>query len=109
VFTIRGVTDGGREGEHSIAWYPLGRDRVRARPKNRRGLVGDEELIRRAIADELDGRSFAATATGPFYRADLDDPAATRVQLSSYFRPGYRVDGDVPALAIEPLPEGAIP
>ncbi|HUG64641.1 MAG TPA: hypothetical protein VMK83_05435 [Gaiellaceae bacterium] len=93
MFTVTGQLDDGREA--SVTWYPLGHERMRAAPESSRGLVGDEELIRRAIVDELDGRTFRATATGPFIRADLDDPHAAVLQFGSYFRPGfYEISGE---------------
>ncbi|MBA3377171.1 MAG: hypothetical protein H0U00_15390 [Actinobacteria bacterium] len=103
-FTVRGVTDDGREA--AIAWYEPGLAR-RDAPDNRRGLVGDEELIERALLAEIDGRTVRATRTGPFYRVDLDDPIASLLVLSDQFRPGYRVDGSPPVLSF-PVPEGAI-
>ena len=38
------------------------------------------------MIDEIDGRTFRATATGPFYRADLDDPVGALVLLTSYLQ-----------------------
>ena len=58
--------------------------------------------------DEVDGRSFRATPTGPFFRADLDDAKAVLVQLTSYFADGYLVEGDPPTIDAS-VPEGAIP
>lgn len=108
MFTVTGRTGDGRDA--SISWFPLGLERMRARPKNRRGLVGDDELIDRVMIDELDGRTFRGTPTGPFYRADLDDPVAALVQLTSYFLPRYTLSGDIPRRPpIDPVPEGAIP
>jgi hypothetical protein len=75
VFTIRGLIEDG-DGEVSVSWFPLGPDRLRARPKN-----GD--LVRRAIIDEVEGRTFRAKPTGPFFHADLDNPKAALVQLTS--------------------------
>ena len=99
MFLSRGVVDDGREAE--VSWFRLGSERVRARPKNGRGLVGDEHLIRRAIVDEMDGRSFGATPT-PSFRADVDNPEAALVQLTSYFCP--RSDG----LTITSVRSGAL-
>ena len=76
-----------------------------------RGLDGDLGVVQRAIRDELDGRTFRSTATGPYFLADFDDPVAALVQLASYFVPGYySLGGDVPSLPpLSPSPEGAIP
>ena len=103
-FVVAGRTDDGREA--SISWHEDGLARRDA--PGRRGLVGDEELIRRAIVDELDGRTFRATPTGPFFRADLDNPEAALVQLTSYFRPRYTLAGEPPAIDAS-VPQGAIP
>lgn len=80
-----------------------------ARGVLRRGLDGDLSIVDRAIRDEVDGRTFRSTPTGPFYRADLDDPVASLVQLTSYFLSGYVIGGDPPAVPIDPLSEGAVP
>jgi hypothetical protein len=94
VFTIRGLIEG-RDEEIEVSWLPIGLERCRARTTNRRGLVGDAELIRRAIDDELDGRTFRGTQTGPFVLADLDDAHAAVLQLGSYFTPGsYEISGE---------------
>ncbi len=106
MFTVRGVTDDGREGV-SVSWYEPGLAR-RDAPENRRGLVGDEEIIERAILAEIDGHSVRATPTGPFYRADLDDPVSTILLLTGFFRPWYRVDGDPPVVKIDPVPPDAV-
>ena len=107
MFTVTGQLDDGREVE--VTWFPPGLERRRAVPTNRRGLIGDEALIEWAIRDELDGRSFSSTPTGPFFQADLDDPVATFVQLTSYFLPRYSLGGDPPGVPYDPVPEGAIP
>ncbi|HUG65804.1 MAG TPA: hypothetical protein VMK83_11350 [Gaiellaceae bacterium] len=105
--TVRGMALDGR-AEVEVSWYPPGIERYRARPRNLRGLVGDEELIRRAIVDELDGRTFRATATGPFFRADLDDAHAAVLQLGSYFRWGsYEITGEWPRI-VSPVGEDAV-
>ena len=105
-FTMTGKLDDGREA--SISWFPIGPERYRARPTNRRGLVGDEDVIRRAIIDEVEGRTFRATRTGPYFLADLDNAEAALVQLISYFADGYSLDGDPPTIDAS-VPTGAIP
>ena len=63
-------------------------DRPRALSRaaeERRGLVGDEDLIRRAMLDEAERQTFRATPPGPSVVADLDDAKAALIQLSSYF------------------------
>lgn len=47
------------------------------------------------------------TEDGPFYLANLDNPEAALVQLTSYFRPRYRVEGDVPPIDAS-VPDGAV-
>ena len=59
------------------------------------------------MIDEVDGRTFRATPTGPFFLADLDNPEAALVQLTSYFRPRYMLDGDAPTIDAS-VPEGAM-
>ena len=108
MFVIRGLIEG-REGEVEVSWFPLGLERRRDAPDNRRGLVGDEEIIEQAILDELDGRIVSATPTGPSFRSDLDDPISTILLLTGYFRPWYRVDGDPPVVKIDPVPPDAVP
>lgn len=107
-FTVTGQLDDGREA--SVSWHEDGLAR-RDAPGNRRGLVGDALLIERALLDELDGRTFRTTVTGPFYLANLDDPVSSFVQLVSYFISGqYALGGDVPTMPpLSPSPEGAIP
>lgn len=100
MFGIRGQVDG---RQVSIVWRgPL--DRMLGFD----GLSGDREIIDRAVRDSLDGRSFRSTPTGPFWVADLDDPVASFVQLTSYFSDGYSLSGDVPAVVLPSEPEGAI-
>jgi len=65
-------------------------------------------LIVRAVTDEILGRRFDAPPEGPSFVSNLDDPRATVVQLASYFRPRYRVDGSPPEIDTS-VPEGAIP
>jgi len=105
MFTVRGVTDDGRDT--AVTWYEPGLAR-RDAPDNRRGLVGDEEIIERAILAEVDGRSVRATRTGPFYRVDLDEPVSTILLLTSYFQSFYRVDGDPPVVKIDRVPADAV-
>ncbi len=97
VFTVIGLTEDGRQA--SVSWSePDARRRSRDLDASR-GLEGDEAIVRRAIMDEAVGREFAATVTGPFLRANLDDASVTLVHLGSYFRPGKRVEGEVPRVA----------
>ncbi len=106
MFTVRGVTDDGREV--SVSWYAP--DERRDAPGIvERGLVDDRDLVVRAVTDEILGRGFNATPEGPCFVSNLDDPRATFVQLASYFRrPRYRVDGSPPEIDTS-VPEGAIP
>jgi hypothetical protein len=80
-FTLHGIASDRREA--AVSWFSIGPEGYRARSTN--SLVGDAELIRRAIIDEIDGRTFRATQTGPFVVADLDDAHAAVLQLGSYF------------------------
>jgi len=105
VFVIRGTTKEGREA--SVAWHEPGLAR-RDAPAHRRGLIGDEEIIERALLAEIDGHTVRATQTGPFYRVDLDDPISTILLLTSYFQSFYRVDGNPPVVKIDPVPADAV-
>ena len=109
---IRGLIEG-REGEVEIAWHePEARRFVRQRTPEavgiERGLEGDEDLVRRAIFDEAERRTFRATQTGPFFEANLDDAHVAVLQLGSYFRPGlYRISGKWPR-RVYPVGEDAV-
>jgi hypothetical protein len=107
VFTIRRqIADRNRQLE--ITWFECGLERAQANVTSDRGLTGDEDLVRRAIRDEIDGRAFRATPTGPFITADLDDDWSALIQLTSYFMDGYAVSGCVRTLQSS-VPAGAIP
>jgi len=104
MFTITGLTEDGREA--FVSWTsPEVRGLVRS-VSAWRGLEGDEGIVRLAISDEAAGQEFPATVTGPFLVADLDDARASLVQLGSYFRPGKRIEGDVPRV-VYPVPGGS--
>ncbi len=98
------MTDEGREAE--VSWYEPGLRAIS--PVVERGLAGDRELIVRALIDEDLGHHFSATPEGPVFLADRRGSRATLVQLASYFRPRYRVDGSPPEIDTS-VPEGAIP
>lgn len=89
MFTVTGRLDDGREG--SVSWYPLGRERVHAAPKKRRGLVGDEGLTPRAISA---GATAPHLAHHPAHhdRTDLDGekPQGRHVTTSSLARKSWR-------------------
>jgi len=57
---------------------------------------------------KLSATASAATPEGPTFVANLDEAKAAVVQLSSYFAPGYRVDGSPPAIDTS-VPGGALP
>lgn len=103
-FGVHGITDDGREA--SISWHEPGLAR-RGAPTNRRGLVGDEALVRLALLAETERDQVSATPTGPVFAVDLDDPVSTFVLLTSYFRDRYRVEGSPPVLHF-PIPDGAV-
>jgi len=104
VFTVRGVTNEGREAE--VSWYEPGLRAIS--PAVERGLAGDRELMARALTDEALGYRFSRYTRGPTFVANLDEAKAAVVQLSSYFAPGYRVDGSPPAIDTS-VPGGALP
>lgn len=85
MFAITGFING---RQFAVTWYEPG-DRLGVGGIGRdRGLDGDCDLVLRVMLDEVEQRTFAATPTGPFIQADLDDPHAAVIQLSSYFRAG---------------------
>jgi len=99
------VTWDGRDA--SVTWSKREARRLHPELRQTRGLEGDEEIIRLAVRDEALGREFAATATGPFLLADLEDAHAALVQLGSYFRSGLSVDGD-PPWVVYPVGDDAV-
>jgi hypothetical protein len=105
-FTVRGITDDGREA--SVSWYEPGFAR-RDAPRNRDGLVGDEAIVWAVILAAAEGRSVGATPTGPFFEADLAEPRWVMLAISDHFRPGgYAIEGDAPVIDAS-VPDGAIP
>lgn len=87
---------------HVQWWTPVERRDVAG---HRRGLVGDETIVARAIADE--GVILVPmTETGPFFAADLDVGVVTLALLCSYFI-DPQIDG-LPPRVVYAVPEGAV-
>lgn len=115
MFSIEGrpvdtqITEERRERASVTWWEPAARLALRRRGRILpRGIAGDGSVLLAAIRDEQLGLTFQATAEGPTFLADLDDPRAAFVQLSSYFEPGYEVSGQIPEIDAG-VPEGANP
>lgn len=102
MFTIRGERDGETV---EVTWYARG-ERVAGKP-----LRGDPEAIEEARQLAKVAAEIPITPTGPTLYADLDDPVSALVTLRylPIFRAGHEVEGDVPDVPVEELPEGAIP
>ena len=108
MFTITGRISGRKT---AITWWePEARPYLARAIVDGRGLDSeDRDLVFAALTEEAADRVvFGATPTGPFYAADLDQPEAAFVQLTSYFDPGYKVTGDsIPKIPVE-LPVGLV-
>lgn len=66
MFTVRGVTNEGREAE--VSWYEPGLRAIS--PAVERGLAGDRELMARALTDEALGYRFSRYTRGANLRRE---------------------------------------